>query len=294
MSTFILGVIVTIAIFVVGGVNFKRTVSSDGTYKSWSFNAKQALSILGIAIIVYSCVKTVPTGHTGVVTVFGKVEGTTLDAGVHFLAPWEEVIAMDNRIQKASVDMESTTSDMQTVDVKFTLNYQISKANASEIYKTIGTEYEDTVISAQITNTVKSVMAKYAATDLVTNRNGVSNAAEQELTTVLSKYNIEVVATAIEDLSFTDAFNASIENKVIAEQELEKAKTEQEKKNLEIEQEAKRKVTEAQGIADANKILSNSYSKEILQKMFLEKWDGKLPSVMGNAESMFDISDYIQ
>ena len=287
MIIFIAGVILTIGLFV--GMGFAGNKGETGFH----FKGSCFLSIIGIALIVFSCIKTVPTGHTGVVTVFGQVKSFTLDAGVHILAPWEEVIPMDNRVQKITVEMSGTTSDMQDVAVTFTLNYQISKANASEIYKTIGTKYEDTVISAQVTNTVKSVMAKYAATGLITDRSGVAAATNRELENVLSKYNIEVVDTAIENMGFSRDFNASIEAKVIAEQELEKAQTEQAKLNLEVEQAAQRKVTEAKGISDANAILSNSYTREILQKAFIDKWNGELPDVVGGADTMLDVSTYV-
>ena len=182
---------------------------------------------------------------------------------------------------------------MQDVYTKFTLNYQISKKNASEIYKTIGKEYEDTVIVAQTNNTVKSVLAKYAATELVSSRSEVAAAIEKELESVLSKYDIEVVDTAIENLTFSDEFNDSIEQKVIAEQNLERAKTEQEKLNLEVEQEAKRKIAEAEGIAKANAILTESISDDILQKNMIDKWNGELPKVVGNSSNVFDVSSYL-
>ena len=228
-----------------------------------------------------------------VVTVFGTVESQTYDAGIHFAAPWKKVINMDNRIQKVTSEMSGTTSDMQDVYAQFTLNYQISKKNASEIYRTIGKKYEDTVIVAQTNNTVKSVLAKYAATELVSSRSEVAAAIEKELESVLSKYDIEVVDTAIENLAFSEEFNNSIEQKVIAEQNLERAKTEQEKLNLEVEQEAKRKIAEAEGIAKANEILTESISDDILQKNMIDKWNGELPKVVGNSSNVFDVSSYL-
>ncbi|MGN0316929.1 MAG: prohibitin family protein [Lachnospira sp.] len=286
MLLFVVGLLLAVCLFFGCGFAGKKD-------KLWKVNPACFSALIGVALVVLSCVKTVPTGHTGVVTVFGQVKSYTLDAGVHFLAPWEKVICMDNRIQKITVEMSGTTSDMQDVDVTFTLNYQISKTNASEIYKTIGTEYEETVVDPQVTNTVKAVMAKYAATNLITDRSSVAAATNKELENVLAKYNIEVVDTAIENMGFSADFNASIEAKVIAEQELEKAQTEQAKLNLEVTQEAQRKVTEAKGIADANEILSNSYTSEILQKAFIDKWNGELPNVVGNSSNVLDVSSYM-
>ncbi len=288
MFLFILGVLIGVVSFVALGFNRKNKETG------WRINFKQAFSLIGVAFIVLSCIRTVPTGHTGVVTVFGTVQNGTLDAGIHFVAPWKKVINMDNRIQKVSGDMSGTTSDMQDVYTTFTLNYQISKADASTIYRTIGTDYEAKVIEAQTRNTVKAVLAKYAATELVTNRSEVASAIEKELENVLNKYNIEVVDTAIENLTFSDEFNDSIEQKVIAEQNLERAKTEQEKLNLEVQQEAQRKITAANGTAEANKILADSINDTILQKNIIEKWNGELPKVVGNDTNVFDISEYVK
>ena len=52
--------------------------------------------VIAAALILLSCVATVPTGHTGVVTTFGRVEDYTLDAGVHMVRPWQQVVKMDN------------------------------------------------------------------------------------------------------------------------------------------------------------------------------------------------------
>ena len=253
-----------------------------------------AAVIAVVVIILFICSTTVvPTGHTGIVTVFGKVTGTNLDAGFNFKAPWQQVIKMDNRVMKTTTTMEATSKDIQTIDVTFTLNYQIDKENASEIYRTIGTDYTEKVVEPQITNIVKAVMAQYTATELVTSRTAVASAAHEKLTEALANYNIEVVDTAIENLAFTEEFNDSVEQKVIAEQELERAQLEQEKLNLEVEQEAKRKVTEANGTAEANAILAESYTTEILQKMFIDKWDGVLPNVVGDSSTMLDVSAYL-
>ncbi len=99
------------------------------------------LAAAAVLLIGVSCVRTVPTGHTGIVTVFGHVKDETYEAGVHFCAPWETVINMDNRNQKASIDLACFSSDIQEVAVTYTLNYQISKTNAQTIYKDIGVSY---------------------------------------------------------------------------------------------------------------------------------------------------------
>lgn len=126
-----------------------------------------AALLLAAAAGVVSCVRTVPTGYTGLVTVFGRVEDYTLDSGIHYVAPWKQVVTMDNRIQKRTVSLPCFSSDIQEVSVSYTINYQISKSDAMILYRTVGRDYYETVISPNIAEAVKVVTARYTAEDLV-------------------------------------------------------------------------------------------------------------------------------
>ena len=81
-------------------------------------------AVLSVVLIFVSCISSVPTGHTGILTTFGRVENYTLDAGINFKAPWQTVIKMDNRVQKDTVNLACFSSDIQEVNVTYTINYQ--------------------------------------------------------------------------------------------------------------------------------------------------------------------------
>ena len=130
MLFIILGIILFIAAFVWIVVTSEEHKFTKGFL---------ALPLLLICVI--GCVKSVPTGHTGVVTTFGRVEDYTLEAGVHFINPFSKVIKIDNRTQKQSVEMNAFSSDIQEVKVVYTVNYSIDKANAQNLYKNIGLNY---------------------------------------------------------------------------------------------------------------------------------------------------------
>lgn len=266
---------------------------------------------LGVICILLGCIKTVPTGATGIVTTFGKVENETLDAGVHFMAPWKQVINMDNRTQKESLELGCFSSDIQEVTVKYTINYQINKANAQNIYKNIGTEYFEKIVKPKALEAVKGVFAKYNAENLVSSRATLSQQIEDVLITELDGYNIEITATSIEDIDFTDAFTDAVEAKQVAEQNKLKAKTEQEQQTLEAKAAAERQVVKAQADADAAilaakadaevakiqadsaeyqgqkdaAIMSNIGKQlkeypDLIQYYYINGWDGKLPETM--------------
>ena len=246
-------------------------------------------------IFAISCFSFVPTGHTGVVTLFGKVEDYTLDSGVHFKNPFARVIKMDNRIQKESVELSCFSSDIQEVEVVFTLNYQISKEYAMNIYKTIGKNYFDTAVSPIITESVKTVAARYTAEDLINKRNELAMTIEADMKEKLLAFNIELVSTSIEDMDFTDAFTNAVEEKQVAAQNKLKAETEAAQRVVEAEAEAEiRRVTaeaeayeilqRAEAEAQANQKLAESITDRLIEYRYYEVWDGKLPQmVMGES-----------
>lgn len=300
MVLFSVGLLLTLGLFV--GLGFVR-----GTRVTWKLNAKQLLSVLGVAVIALSCYVSVPTGHTGVVTTFGSVEDYTLEAGMHFKLPWQEVIKMDNRVQKNTQDLSCFSSDIQEVSMTYTVNYQISKLDAMTIYKTIGTGYFDTVIAPCITESVKIVTAKYSAEALVSSRSLMAEEIERVLEQKLRAYNIELVGTSIENMDFTDAFTDAVEAKQVAEQNKLRAQTEAEQKVLEAKAAAEIKKVEAdaeayelktraEAEAEANRKISQSLTQKLIAYTYAQRWDGKLPTLMTGDGSlpMLDISDLIR
>lgn len=238
--------------------------------------------VVGAVGVVASCVVSVPTGHTGVVATFGKVEDYTFEAGVHMKMPFSDVINMDNRTQKGSLEMSCFSSDIQEVSATYTLNYRIEKANAQTIYKTIGSDYYNTVVTPCIHEALKTVTAKYDAEDIIGSRAKLANEVETMLASKLKEYNIELVSTAIEDLDFTDSFTQAVEDKQVAAQNKLKAQTQAEQKIIEAEASAKSKLIAAEAEAKANSTISKSLTDDILYQQWLDKWNGELPQVAGS------------
>lgn len=214
--------------------------------------------IIFLIIMGCACTKTVPTGSTGIVTTFGKVENYTLDAGIHFMAPWKKVVKMNNQTQKESLDLSCFSSDIQEVSVVYTINFQINKTNASEIYRNIGVNYFDKIVYPKAQEAVKSVFAKYTASNLIASRAELSREIEAILFEDLNGYNIEITSTSIENIDFTDAFTNAVEAAQVATQNKIKAQTEQEQAVIVAEAEAERKKIAAQATADANIIAAQA------------------------------------
>lgn len=263
--------------------------------------------LAAIAVLFAGSICCVSTGHTGVVTTFGRVENYTYDAGVHLKNPVSRVFQMDNRVQKASIDLECFSSDIQEVTCTYTINYQISKTNAQDLYRTVGKNYYDTVITPNVAESVKTIMAHYTAEQLISNRDALGDEIEGLLSDRLVSYDIEIVSTALEDIDFTDSFTAAVEAKQVAVQNKLKATTEQEQQTMEAQQKADRSVIEAEAAANVariqaeadlevqkinadaaeyvgqkeaakNQAIANSLTDELVEYFRIQQWDGKYPT----------------
>lgn len=309
MSWIIFSLIVVAALFVLLGAHGK----------SWYLCKRQALCLLGLLVILIGCVTSVPTGHTGILTTFGHVEDTTLEAGVHFKLPYQEVVCMDNRNQKAIINMSCFSKDIQEVEIVYSLNYQINKENAQTIYKEIGSNYYTVVMESRIQKAVKTFTALYTAEDLIANRDKLSKEIEERLREQLTAYNIEVIDTAIENMDFSDAFTNAVEQKQVAAQNKLQAEIEQAKKTMEqeataerarIEAEANAAVAKIQAEADLevtkiqadaaeyagqkdaakNEAISRTLTELLVKYYEIQAWDGKLPEYfVGGVDTVLPI-----
>lgn len=273
------------------------------------FGVSGGTFFVAIILFIVSCMKPIPTGHTGIVTTFGRVEDYTYEAGIHFDLPWRKVIKMDNRTQKEQIELSCFSSDIQETTVIYTVNFQIDKQNAQKIYKNIGKDYYEKVVQPKILESVKSVFAQYNAESLVEKRGLLSTEIEKVLSEAVSAYDIQIVSTSIEDIDFTDTFTNAVEAKQVAEQNKLRAKTEQEQKVIEANANAERikidaeanaqaqiiaaqadaevakigaDASEYQGIKDAA-IMSNlgemlTKYPQLIDYYRVTGWDGKLPT----------------
>lgn len=258
MLWIVLTIITAVVVFIVCGFN------KVGKSVYYHANKKQWLAVLAVFWLCVGCISSVPTGHTGIVTTFGRVENKTFEAGLHFKLPIQEVVCIDNRNQKANVELSAFSSDIQEVSVRYSINYQIDKENAQNIYRTIGSDYYNIVMAPRIQVAVKSVISKYTAESLVEKRDTLSDEITVILKKELSEYSIEVVSTAIEDLDFSDAFTQAVEAKQVAQQNKLKAEIEQNQKNMEQEAAADRAKIAAQADAEVAQIAAEA-EKEVLQ-----------------------------
>lgn len=306
MILFIIGVvilIVTIASF--GWISCLPKINKYGQAVSYTKEkfAGVVAAILAVVLMVIPCFATIPTGYTGIMTTFGKVDNRTLEVGLNFKAPWQKIVKMDNREQKVTFDFPAFSSDIQQVQVLGSFTFSINQNTAMNLYREVGTKYVDILVNPRVVENVKTVFSRYNAEELISSREVLSGEILTLLVEDLKDKGINILNVAIEDIDFTDAFTNAIEAKQVATQNKLKAETEQEQKIIEAEAEAERKrieanaaaevkmieadafayetITKAEAEAEANEMISTSLTNEILDKMYYDSWDGVLPKYIG-------------
>ena len=269
--------------------------------------------LIMIIFLCASCTK-VPTGYTGIVTTFGRVEDYTFAPGLHWKSPFQNVVKMDNRTQKVTETMQAFSADIQQVDLSVSINYSIDQMTAQNLYRTVGEKYYDTIIYPRLLEDTKAVFSKYTAEDLINNREILSKEITELVAVDIEGKGIVVSAISVQDIDFTDAFTNAVEAKQVAAQEKLTAETEQAKLTMEAEQQAQRQVIKANadaeqakiaaqadlevkkiqadaaeyaGLKEAakNKAIAEWLTPELIKYYYILQWDGKMPVYMLSDET---------
>ncbi len=256
-----------------------------------------AVVIIAVALLLIrlSPLVSVPAGHQGVVTTFGKVSPQALEPGLHLINPFAKVTDISTRIQKVDSQGDAASRDLQQVTTHIALQYHLNPADVPTFYQRVGFAYEDTVVAPQIQETFKAVTARYTAEELVTKREEVRHAIRELLDQKLKELTgggLLVDDFSITNFAFSHSFNAAIEAKQEAEQLALKAKRDLER----IQVEAQQKVAMAEAEAAALKAQKQEITPDLIklreievQRMAIEKWDGRLPNVNGGAMPFLNI-----
>ena len=248
--------------------------------------------ILALVIVILNSFTAVTAGHSGVVTTFGKVSDSVLTEGLHFKIPFvQKIVLVDNRVLKAEADCSSASKDLQTVRSTIAVNYKVMNSYSASVYKNIGMDYESVIIIPAVQECVKAVTARFTAEELITNRQNVSDLMSEQLKDKIGSYGIDVQIFNIISFDFTDEYNAAVEAKQTAQQNALKAEQDLQRVKVEAEQ----TVAEAQAEAEAYRLKSEQITREVLLMSYIDKWDGKLPTVAGeNGSMLIDITALLE
>ena len=286
--------------------------------------------LLAVAIVGISCISTVPTGHTGILTTFGRVEDKNLPEGMNFHAPWQSITTMTNKEQIFTEQNLCFSADLQEVAYTYTVKYSLLPSSAPTIYKTVGTDYFNILIKPQVNNAIKAEFGLVEAENMTELRTQLQAQINETVSTFATKYGIEV-SVVIDDFDFSDAYTNAIEAKQVAEQEALRDKTQQQMETERSRQQAERTKIQAENDAaireinanadaeaarikaqadfevaqleadaiaykgekeaEATKALAEAITDEVVAYEYAQNWSGELPQYMMGGSGALPIID---
>ncbi len=282
---------------ILGGVIILAAVAGAGVFvlnlkkKNKTVGIASAVFVLCMAVafaLVPFSIHTVDTGEIAVVKHLGEARATR-NAGTHFdLWLTNTYQRYDAKVQNVDIITAAYSRDAQTMDIQMTLQYQVMGDKVMDIAKQYGSlEILQSRIQSIAIEKTKAVLSSYKAMNIISDRASMSPAVEQAIKDAIGdEYFVNVTAVVLTNIDFSDAFELAVEEKMIAEQKQLKAEYENSTKIAKAEAEAKAKVVAAEAEAKANDLLEKSLTDKILQEMYIDKWDGKLPNVVSGEDSM--------
>jgi regulator of protease activity HflC (stomatin/prohibitin superfamily) len=255
--------------------------------------------VLAVLIVLWGTFVIVPAGHRGVCLWWGSVEKRIMGEGLNFKVPIaERVIKVDVKVQPHPFrEIDASSKEYQMVKMTGMMNFHIDPAYVNDLYQKVGLDFADKVIDPAFNDFVKEVVPTYPIGEILPKREEIRKKAMTKLGENLSRYHIIVDDIYFANIRFSPGYEAAIEAKQIAQQQVETQKQVLAQREIEARQkvatakgEAESILVVAQGQAKANDALSRSISPILVQYKSIEKWNGILPQVSGGAVPFIDLS----
>lgn len=228
------------------------------------------VGIIILFIIISKAAITIDSGHAGVLYTLGSgvdPNKPPLGEGLHFVAPWNSVIEYEVRQQEEPETMSVLSSNGLDIKLDASVLYQPEYENLGRLHKEKGQDYLVRVLKPAVRSAARSVVGRYTPEQLYSSkRDAIQNEIFEETKSIVQSQFIQLNSILIRDVTLPPTIKEAIERKLKQEQE----SLEYEFRLVTAQKEAEKVRIEAQGKADANKILSASLTDKILQDKGIE------------------------
>ena len=264
--------------------------------------------ILAIVLLIMCSVR-VPAGYVAVqYSLNGGVKDKVLTQGWHMIPPTihttkytvgieQSYLTKDERGDSDEDESYSASSaEGKALDIELTYTYQYQPENVTAVFTRFkgqsGREVKESFIKPNIISWSKEVIAKYNVADILGAEKANVNAALSDyIAKKFEPYGITVSNVSLINVGVDKKTKEVINNKIAAQQNAETQRIENQTKVDKAKADAEAELIEAQAEAEANRLLEKSLTDGVLKQQYIEKWDGKLPTVQSNDSMILDISD---
>lgn len=240
---------------------------------------------LSLVLVGGQCVYTQDIGEAIVLRNFGgSLAGYTADAGIHLKAPWQDALDWDirNRLINFYRDAEYTYDNGSYNGATVTINdssgtkadcdvqviYSINPDAVEQLYADYGTQeaYVSSYVSNDVRQTARDCAGQFTTIQLLTDKEAFAKSIQDTLSERWAESGVVVESVSVQDIRYADSITDAYAAAQSAQVEQTAATNRQETARIEAET----KSIEAQGEADANRILTESLTSEVLQQQYIE------------------------
>ncbi len=235
------------------------------------------LSIIGIvvAIFILAAITVIPAGNVGVIVLFGKVRPKIINPGLHLVNPLANVVKMETRLREYTMSIaheeglrqgddaiDALTSEGLTVRLDLTAWYRLTPEKAPWVYNEIGSDYDRKIIRPTLRTAIRDIVVQFTAEDIYSSkRDTVVHSIRTRSQSLLEGKGVEIDKILLRNVILPTKISDAIDMKLAAEQDARKMEFVLQKEHLEKE----RKVVEAEGIREANKIIAQGLTAGYIQ-----------------------------
>lgn len=308
MIWLILGILVAGGLFAVLGFDDEKYENEWGNTRHkivWKVRKRQLLATLGLTICLIGCFTKIPANNVGIVySPFGGTRSETLAEGFKRKNPLDKIYKISTETQTTRVENLTTqTNDAQYVTSTLDVKYKVNASNAFLVFKQYRTldKMSADLIMPTAQRVLELITTNYNVIDILgAKRADVYTELNAKLSEELALYGVDFVSITILDMDAGEKLEAAITEEAVAkkavetaEQNLLKAETEAKQKSVQAKAEqeaaiieAETKLIEAEAEKKANELLNQSLSDDILQKQWIDKWDGEMPTYYGDSDNL--------